>query len=27
MIADYIALCPLDLPPDGPLFIARAAGP
>ncbi len=27
LIADYIALCPLDLPPDGPLFIGARGGP
>ena len=26
LIADYIALCPLDLPPDGPLFIGARGG-
>jgi integrase/recombinase XerC len=26
-IADYIALCPHDLPPDGPLFIGARGGP
>jgi integrase/recombinase XerC len=26
-IADYIALCPHDLPPDGPLFIGVRGGP
>jgi len=27
LIADYIALCPLDLPPDGPLFVGARGGP
>src|SRR5476651_701263 len=27
LIADYIALCPLDLPSDGPLFIGARGGP
>jgi integrase/recombinase XerC len=27
LIADYIALCPHDLPPDGPLFIGARGGP
>jgi integrase/recombinase XerC len=27
LIADYIALCPLDLPPDGPLFVGARRGP
>lgn len=27
LIADYVALCPLDLPPDGPLFIGARGGP
>jgi len=26
-IADYIALCPYDLPPDGPLFVGTRGGP
>ncbi len=26
-IADYLALCPLDLPDDGPLFIGARGGP
>jgi integrase/recombinase XerC len=26
LIANYIALCPLDLPPDGPLFIGARGG-
>jgi len=26
-IADYIALCPFDLPPQGPLFIGARGGP
>lgn len=26
-IADYIALCPYDLPPDGPLFLGARGGP
>ncbi|HEY6022590.1 MAG TPA: tyrosine recombinase XerC [Pseudolabrys sp.] len=26
MIADYVALCPSDLPPDGPLFIGARGG-
>jgi integrase/recombinase XerC len=27
LVADYIALCPHDLPPDGPLFVGAKAGP
>jgi integrase/recombinase XerC len=27
LIADYVALCPLDLVPDGPLFIGARGGP
>lgn len=27
LIADYVALCPLKLPPDGPLFIGARGGP
>src|SRR5262249_26305844 len=27
LIADYVALCPLDLPPNGPLFIGSRGGP
>jgi integrase/recombinase XerC len=27
LITDYIALCPLDLPPDGPLFVGARGGP
>src|SRR5262249_6101069 len=27
LIADYVALCPHDLPADGPLFIGARAGP
>ncbi len=27
LIADYVALCPLDLPPDGPLFAGARGGP
>lgn len=27
LIADYIALCPYDLPPDGPLFVGAQGGP
>ena len=26
-IADYITLCPYDLPPDGPLFVGARGGP
>jgi len=26
-IADYVALCPLDLPDDGPLFVGARGGP
>jgi integrase/recombinase XerC len=26
-ITDYIALCPLELPPDGPLFLGHRGGP
>ncbi|HXZ22284.1 MAG TPA: tyrosine recombinase XerC [Pseudolabrys sp.] len=27
LMANYVALCPLDLPPDGPLFIGARGGP
>lgn len=27
LIADYVALCPLDLPPHGPLFVGARGGP
>ncbi len=27
LIADYVALCPLDLSPDGPLFVGARGGP
>ena len=27
LIADYVALCPLDLKPDGPLFVGARGGP
>ncbi len=27
LIADYTALCPLDLPPEGPLFVGARGGP
>jgi integrase/recombinase XerC len=27
LVADYIGLCPRDLPPDGPLFIGARGGP
>ncbi len=27
LIADYVALCPLVLPPDGPLFVGARGGP
>jgi len=27
LIADYVALCPVDLAPDGPLFIGARGGP
>jgi integrase/recombinase XerC len=27
LIADYTALCPYDLPPDGPLFVGQKGGP
>jgi integrase/recombinase XerC len=27
LIADYVALCPIELPPDGPLFIGARGGP
>jgi integrase/recombinase XerC len=27
LIADYVGLCPLDLPPDAPLFIGSRGGP
>lgn len=26
-VADYVALCPYDLPPDGPLFVGAKGGP
>jgi integrase/recombinase XerC len=26
-IADYVALCPYDLPDQGPIFVGRAGGP
>jgi integrase/recombinase XerC len=26
LIADYLALCPLELPPDGPLFVGARGG-
>ena len=27
LIADYVALCPYDLPADGPLFVGARGGP
>ncbi len=27
LVADYIALCPFDLPEDGPLFVGAKGGP
>jgi len=27
LIADYLALCPYELPPDGPLFVGARGGP
>ena len=27
LIADYVALCPYDLPPEGPLFVGARGGP
>jgi integrase/recombinase XerC len=27
LIADYVALCPIELPPDGPLFVGARGGP
>jgi integrase/recombinase XerC len=27
LIADYVAICPYDLPPDGPIFIGAKGGP
>jgi integrase/recombinase XerC len=27
LVADYVALCPRELPPDGPLFIGARGGP
>jgi integrase/recombinase XerC len=27
LIADYVALCPLEIPPDGPLFVGARGGP
>jgi integrase/recombinase XerC len=27
LVADYVALCPYDLPPDGPLFVGAKGGP
>ena len=27
LIADYVALCPYELPPDGPLFVGARGGP
>jgi integrase/recombinase XerC len=27
LIADHVALCPYDLPPDGPLFVGAKGGP
>jgi integrase/recombinase XerC len=27
LIADYVKLCPYDLPPDGPLFVGARGGP
>jgi integrase/recombinase XerC len=27
LVADYVGLCPYDLPPDGPLFVGAKGGP
>jgi len=27
LVAEYVALCPYDLPPDGPLFVGQKGGP
>jgi integrase/recombinase XerC len=27
LVADYVALCPYDLPPDGPVFVGAKGGP
>ena len=27
LVADYVAICPYDLPPDGPLFVGAKGGP
>jgi integrase/recombinase XerC len=27
LVADYVALCPYDLPPEGPLFVGAKGGP
>jgi integrase/recombinase XerC len=27
LVADYVALCPYDLSPDGPLFVGQKGGP
>ncbi len=27
LVSDYVALCPFDLPPDGPLFLGAKGGP
>jgi integrase/recombinase XerC len=27
LVADYAALCPYDLPPNGPLFVGAKGGP
>lgn len=27
LIADYVALCPIELPPEGPLFVGARGGP
>jgi integrase/recombinase XerC len=27
LIADYVTLCPLEIPPDGPLFVGARGGP
>jgi integrase/recombinase XerC len=27
LVVDYVALCPYDLPPDGPLFVGAKGGP
>jgi integrase/recombinase XerC len=27
LIADYVALCPIELPPNGPLFVGARGGP